>query len=344
MKVQFFEYRVPFTHPIRIGGTLQSARKGLYLRLEDENGSVGWGEVAPLDGYGPDTLAQVCELIEGPVDGYSPSLRFGLDCAKREIQAQKEGVSFRDTFGQCVRSLIESAQLVGSDAAQARFVKTKVGGDSVRDDVNRVISILSALPTNGKLRLDANGLWSKEEAMEFADTLLRASSSAYNQIEFIEEPWSGCFEDSSQGAYPIPIGIDESFDRNSESWLQADVVLIKPALFGTISEFFEVKKEVEKAGKRLVMASAFETHLGMSALVALASSFEGGAEGLGTYQYLRFGPMEGNNHSDAQLNPFAALPDTSAFNWLLSATIDPKNLLPIPGRSLEDHQLPEVAG
>lgn len=304
---------------------------------------MGWGEVAPLDGYGPDTLLEVYGLIAGPVDSYSPSLRFGLDCAKREIQAQKQGISFRDTFGPSVRTVIESAQLVGSDATLARFVKTKVGGVSVRDDVNRVINILSALPTSGKLRLDANGVWSEAQAMEFADTLLRASSSALNQIEFIEEPWLGCFDGSILGAFPIPIGIDESFDRNSKSWLQADVVLIKPALFGAISEFFEAKKEVEKAGKRLVMASAFETHLGMSALVALASSFEGGAEGLGTYQYLRFGPKEGTQSPGAHSNPFAAPPDTSVFNWLLSAPIDPKNLLPIPGRSLEAHQLPEVA-
>ncbi|MDA1027516.1 MAG: hypothetical protein O3B41_00465 [Bacteroidetes bacterium] len=341
MNVRFFEYRIPFTHPIRIGETLQSARKGLYLRLEDEEGIFGWGEVAPLDGYGPDTFVEVSELIAGPVDSYSPSLRFGLDCAKREIQAQKQGISFRDTFGPSVRSVIESAQLV-SEATQARFVKTKVGGVSVRDDVNRVAKILSTLPIDGKLRLDANGVWSKSEAMEFADTLLRASSSALTQIEFIEEPWRGCFDGSHPETYPIPIGIDESFDRNSESWLQADVVLIKPALFGAILEFLEVKKEVEIAGKRLVMASAFETHLGMSALVALASSFEGGAEGLGTYRYLRFGPKEGTQSRDDHSDPVALPPEASAFNWLFSAPIDSKNLLPIPGHSLEAHQLPEV--
>ena len=344
MKLRFFEYRVPFIHPIRIGGSIQSERKGLYLLATDEDGVSGWGEVAPLDGYGPDTFSEVCDLMTGPIAHYSPSLRFGLDCAQREIQAKHRGISFRETIGPAVRPVIQSALLVGAEPTTARFVKTKVGSARVDDDVNRVLGILSALPASGRLRLDANGIWSKADAFSFAERLREEGGPLFDKIEFIEEPWSGCFDSDPSDPYPIPTGIDESFNPDVPSWLRADVVLIKPALFGSIGEFLQAKNQAERAGKRLVVASAFETSLGMSAIVALSSTFDGGAEGFGTHKYLVSDPLDTEGFSGLEQESFEKTPETEPFHWLRTFPIMANHVLDIPGSRVRASNLKEVGG
>jgi o-succinylbenzoate synthase len=347
--IRYFEYRVPFIHPIRIGLAIQSERRGIYLQATDSDGVTGWGEVSPLDGYGPDTYKEVADLIRGAESRFSPSLRFGLDCARREIQAKRQGISFRDTIGPPVRDIVDSAMLVGPEtrpspvsgnasgakdaksgnhkAVHPRFLKSKVGGVSVEDDLQRVLGLLESLPENGRLRLDANGIWAKKQAFEFADRLHSYGSEQVKKIEFIEEPWQGCFDSDSLGGFPLPVGIDENFTLNTESWLLADVILIKPALFGSIGEFLDAKMMVKQAGKRLVVSSAFETGLGMSALVALASTFEGGAEGFGTYRYLATDPYSASD---------------SSYAWLNQSRIAVSNVLVLPGSSVNAANLKEV--
>ncbi|NQV73429.1 hypothetical protein HQ496_09915 [bacterium] len=327
-----FEYSIPFIRPIRIGSQLQSHRKGLYVKATNERGTVGWGEMAPLDGYGPDTLHGVKTALFSDDGHYSESIRFGLDCAKREIRAQESGISFRDTFGPQRRPAIASAQLVSSPAGfDVRFLKTKVGAAPIQEDASRVASLLAALPTGGLLRLDANGLWTKDEAFSFAESLGALDSRAKDRIEFIEEPWNGCFEGSEinyLSDFPFPLAIDERFSMENDAWLLADVVVIKPCMFGSIDEFLLAKQHISSKGKGIVISSAFESFLGMSALVALASAHGQGAEGFGTYSYL--------DRSKLELDLTLAGHST---DWLLAAEIECAHIPAIPGRWVNESAL-----
>jgi O-succinylbenzoate synthase len=330
VKLSYFAYRIPFVHPIRIGGALQSERKGLYVRAQDGQGRVGWGEVSPLDGYGPDTLAEVLESLSDSSIPVPPSLRFGLDCAHREIQAQEKGISFRSTIGAVVRQKVESAQLVSTRQPDSiRFLKSKVGSSTVDEDVSRIADILEGLPSDGRLRLDANGIWTKEEAFRFAGQLQSEHGALVGKIEFIEEPWQGCFAtdqaEAGQTAYPFPLAIDESFSLADPTWRLAEVIMVKPSLFGSIDEFLSARRLLVSEGKRVVLSSAFETGLGMSALVALASTVPGEAEGFGTYRYLA-----------TEQGP-ATAPETTRtdFSWLLESTILVDHIPDLPGEAFQ---------
>jgi len=356
LKYRVFEYRIPFIHPIRIGGSVQSERKGLYIRAQDEEGVIGWGEAAPLDGYGPDTFAEVCQSLSGPAAQFSPSLRFGMDCAHRAIDAQKRHMSFAEAIGSQVRHTIESAQLVLTrQSRDVRFLKSKVGSSDIDTEANRIADILDGLPSNGLLRLDANGIWSEEEAAEFARLLERISPNGVSKIEFIEEPWKACFSAGTEIKYPFPIAIDENFDLEHPGWHLADVVMIKPSLFGSIDEFLNARKILMKAGKRVVLSSAFETALGMSALVALASTLPGDAEGFGTYRYLV--PNTGNirqvnftadpkGTTSSGTEQVTGLSSAIDHSWLLESPIDTVHVPDIPGEWIlalgnEEDSLPQ---
>ena len=51
-------YRLPFRAPVRTAHGLWGEREGVIVRLEGEGG-VGWGEVAPVQGFGVETVDEV---------------------------------------------------------------------------------------------------------------------------------------------------------------------------------------------------------------------------------------------------------------------------------------------
>ncbi|HAY37479.1 MAG: o-succinylbenzoate synthase [Rhodothermales bacterium] len=281
MRYRYYTYELPYIRPIRIGNQIQDVRRGVLINVRDEDGNEGWGEAAPLDGYGPDTFKEVVSAL-GQTNNLPPSLRFGMDCACRSVHAMQSSSPLRDWFGPRAAPSIENAFLVsGTESTIPRVVKTKVGASSVHDDVQRVQHILDTLPKGGQVRLDANGLWSKQEAFEFAALLTELS-----QVEFIEEPWEGCFRDPDLKSYPLPVAMDESFSSLNDPWQDADYVVLKPALFGALDETLEAIDRLRNAGKSVVLSSAFETSVTLHVLVALASQMDT-VPGFGTYRYLK---------------------------------------------------------
>ena len=292
MNYRYFQYEIPYIKPIRIGTEVQSVRSGVLIQATSSEGRMGWGEAAPLNGYGPDTLEDVLAAIQTGGE-LPPSLRFGMDCANR---AATSLLPLREWFGNPVVDTLRNAFLVSGNESPTEIVfpevvKTKVGTDTPENDFNRVRSILERLHSRGCLRLDANGLWSKVEAFKFSSMVASRIPEATMQngpnarIEFVEEPWENCFQDPDIEDYPLPVAIDESFEGMSDPWQKADVVVIKPALFGSLSECLTASDEILAAGKKVVLSSAFETAVALHVLVALAFRFDS-VPGFGTYRYL----------------------------------------------------------
>ncbi len=99
----FFRYRLPLRWPVVAGrvGKRDLVREGVLVLCRVENGTEGWGEIAPLDGYCPDTLAEgVRELGEGrAMTSVLPSVRCGLTFARAEASARQDGVSLAEWLG-----------------------------------------------------------------------------------------------------------------------------------------------------------------------------------------------------------------------------------------------------
>src|SRR5258708_4847581 len=89
-------YRLPLRAPLRTAHGAWTEREGILVRLEDETGRVGYGEVAPLPWFGTETLVEaqeVCgkfgasvtdELLDA-VPARFGCVRFALACARAEV-------------------------------------------------------------------------------------------------------------------------------------------------------------------------------------------------------------------------------------------------------------------
>ena len=64
MRLQYRRYRLPFRVPVRTAHGLWREREGLVLRIEEEGGAVGYGEVAPIPHFGTETVDEAEETVK----------------------------------------------------------------------------------------------------------------------------------------------------------------------------------------------------------------------------------------------------------------------------------------
>lgn len=142
-------------------------------------------------------------------------------------------------------------------------VKIKVG--TAHDD-ERIAEVFRIIP-DARLRLDANGLFSIQEAQDFLTSLYNKYGDA---IEYAEQPCASLAENAALHL-PIPIAIDENLrlgDDVDEINNIADVVVVKVAPLGGINRALSVIANLDKP---VVISSALESSVGLSAGIALAA-------------------------------------------------------------------------
>ena len=72
LKVDWQSYSLPLRRPFRTAFGVLENREGLLVRLEAADGSFGWGEIAPLSGFGGESLADsgdALKLIQSYLSG-----------------------------------------------------------------------------------------------------------------------------------------------------------------------------------------------------------------------------------------------------------------------------------
>ena len=294
-RLEFRRYRVPFGREVRTAHRPWVEREGLLVRLEDEAGRSGYGEVAPIPWFGTETLEEAEEVLaklggaaeaaslEGIGERYG-CVRFALASA-----LSQDWVTPAEARRLPVAALLPAgkAALAAADQAlESGFValKWKVGVLAVTDELVVLDDLLARLPAHAKLRLDANGAWTTRQAV----TVLERCAA--RPIEFIEQP---CFAEASQGAaeqrrvadallglandYPTPIALDESVAglASLRAWLDRDwpgVLVVKPALAGAPADVLAL---LASHRADVVFSSAFETAVGRQAALRLAFQFTG---------------------------------------------------------------------
>ena len=167
-------------------------------------------------------------------------------------------------------------------------VKIKVGGCSLKDDIEIVQQLTEIADGRAKLRLDANRQWSLEDALKFA----KAASS--ETIEYIEEP----IEDISDlprfiKKSPIPAALDETLVEQGMSYA-ADIPnikawILKPSLIGGLKKCRTLIKYARKTNITPVISSVFETSVSIRiyALFAIKMGLAGTEHGLDTLKFLQ---------------------------------------------------------
>jgi O-succinylbenzoate synthase len=147
-------------------------------------------------------------------------------------------------------------------------VKVKVGGPgSTREtDVARVRAVRNSLGPTGRIRIDANGSWTLDEA----EHAIREMEPL--DLDYIEQPVESVADMAvlRQRMSELGIGIaaDESIRRSSDidTVLEAqacDVVVIKVQPLGGIQKALAIAAKAREAGCDVVISSALETSVGL---------------------------------------------------------------------------------
>jgi o-succinylbenzoate synthase len=219
-------------------------------------GEVGWGEWSPFTEYPP----QVAE----------PWLRCAEESAAGDWpEPVRELVPVNATVP-VVSPEAAHALVVGSGCATAK-VKVADPGTVLADDLARVEAVRDALGTSGRVRVDANGAWSVDEAVAAIVALDRAAGG----LEYVEQPCSRVEDLAAlRRKVDVPIAADESIRRASDPYLvrdleAADVAVLKVQPLGGVRACLRIAEDI---GLPVVVSSALETSLGLAAGVALAAA------------------------------------------------------------------------
>jgi O-succinylbenzoate synthase len=146
--------------------------------------------------------------------------------------------------------------------------KGKVGVGEADDELGLLDDLLARLPAHVKLRLDANGSWTRRQAQQWLQRC------ADRPIEFIEQPVAPTEVDTLLGLardYPVTLALDESVVRLNEArrWQGLGwpgVFVIKPALVGPLSELAEW---IITSKADVVISSAIESALARHSILRL---------------------------------------------------------------------------
>ena len=217
--VDVVPYALPFREPYVTANGRLERREMALVRLRSEDGAAGLGEAVPLSLRGGAGLEQVVrELRESggdSGDGVSVPARAALEMARLDLRGKLEGEPAWSLLGAAeADSIACNATLAAADpqfvAAQAArwaglgfdSFKLKVG---VAGDVRQVEAVRAEVGDAARIRVDANGAWSPQEA------ILRLAAMERFGIELAEQPAQD-LEDLAvvRGQTAVPIAADES--------------------------------------------------------------------------------------------------------------------------------------
>ncbi|HYI34809.1 MAG TPA: o-succinylbenzoate synthase, partial [Glaciibacter sp.] len=157
-----------------------------------------------------------------------------------------------------------------------RTAKVKVAESSqtLADDVARVRAVRQALGPEGRIRVDANGLWNVDEAEHAIHAL-----SEFD-LEYVEQPCMSIDELAQirerTHYLDVPIAADESVRKADDPLAvaragAADILVIKAQPLGGIRAGLSV---IGDAGLPVVVSSALDTSIGLAMGAHLAAALE----------------------------------------------------------------------
>lgn len=225
----------------------------------------GWGEFAAFTEYDDAESA--------------PWLACAIEQAWNLLPTEAERPVFRDV----VRTNATLPAVDASDVASVlerfgdfRTVKIKVAerGQTLADDVARVQAARVFVGDAGRVRIDANGGWTVDEA----EHAIRALEQF--DLEYVEQPCATVPELAELRDRVHRMGIliaaDESVRKASDPLAvaragAADILVIKVAPLGGVRRALDI---IDDAGLPVVVSSALESSIGLAASFDLAQRIE----------------------------------------------------------------------
>ncbi|WP_286961237.1 o-succinylbenzoate synthase [Arsenicicoccus sp. UBA7492] len=240
------------------------------------DGPAGWGEFAPFLEYEPREAARwLAAAVEAAWVGWPDPVREVVP-----VNATVPAVAAGEVAGVVARF----------DGCRTAKVKVAERGQSLDDDLARVAEVRRVMGPDARVRVDANGGWSVDDALRALDALSR------HGLEYAEQPCATVEELAAlrialaRNGIDVPVAADESIRKAEDPLLvarleAADMVVVKVAPLGGVRAALGV---VEACGLPAVVSSALDTSVGIRAGVALAAALPSleHACGLGTVALL----------------------------------------------------------
>ena len=213
MSRSLLRLQIPLREPFVTSTGVLASRELAVIRLEDDDGTVGWGEAAALEPYDGVSAEDVVDALrEGPPPrGSPPPARAAWELAELDLQARRRGKSLGAPGADAMPvNLTLPAGPPQEVAAAARegvrrgysCFKVKVG---LPEDGERVAGVRAAIGPWPALRVDANGAWTVEEAVQ-AITELEPCD-----LELVEQPCATLEELAEvRPRVGVPVAADES--------------------------------------------------------------------------------------------------------------------------------------
>jgi len=299
-QLEIWPVEMRLAEPYTIAYERIDSTTNIFLRLETNTGTVGYGCAAPdkqVTGETPETVIKICKDVIKPVLNQSDPLRLALiteklssilaanpsavamvDMALHDILGKVCGLPVYKLLGG-FRTRIKTSVTIGINPpsetiARARewiaqgFRSLKVkGGRNVDEDIEKVLKLREKVGNKIELRFDANQGYTEEEALRFVS----ATRSA--RLELIEQPTNKADFDllgKITNVVPIPVMADESIMNLRDVFRLArkdlvDMVNIKLMKVGGINEALRINAVARAASLEVMVGCMDESALGIAA-------------------------------------------------------------------------------
>jgi o-succinylbenzoate synthase len=246
---------------------------------------VGFGEIAPLEAFGSESIERALWLLRGYCGLLRPEYVTALDPREFPCTAYALRCAIADTMGRThgtdglwigTAALLHARDLDGRVSNHLQdlpepVIKLKVGGSGMAEDgeLACVKALVDECRAGGKrLRLDANEQFSQDQARRWLEVL----GADGDVIEFLEQPLERLYLEElmelARGS-PLRIALDESvqlLQGQEPGYVDVDLFdwVIKPGL----GDLHWAERHGIPAERR-VISSVFETAIGFEQLLRM---------------------------------------------------------------------------
>lgn len=306
MRVKFHKVLLKKRFPLAISRGVKGDSCNLFLSFE-KDGLTGWGEAAPGKNEKADTVeemqGQLITFLEQGIEsntteelnqrakqiGIAPCAYAALDMALWDWKAKKAQLPLHQLL-QLPRPTVSTSLTLGIippdqvkeriqlmlQNSSAKALKVKLGSpEGIEADQQMFAKVLeNTQKYQLKIRVDANGGWSTQDAIFMMKWL------ADRGVEYIEQPLEEGQESELQYLYPnrpLPIYIDEScrYADDVGKWADhIDGVNMKLMKCGGITEALLIIENAKKHNLKTMIGCMSESSVSIAAAAALSGGID----------------------------------------------------------------------
>ncbi len=259
---EFRTYQRKFKHPLQTSHGIWDIREGIILRLTDENGQIGWGEIAPLSWFGSEIFDQAldfCSQLSAIISEQTifaisaelPACQFGFESALSN--------SFPGSAWECF-SGGSAACRMEAEPPDLRTQAEPGNEDKIQNQYSGLLSAgetaLSTLPMLWKQGFRTFkwkiGVAAIEEELQVFQQLVKAMHDLADRK-------------------PALLRLDANGGLNysqAETWLQACDNVLEIPDFSVSVEFLEQPLPVTQFDEMLALSAVYKTAIALDESVA----------------------------------------------------------------------------